>query len=65
MCGSVYRTGAPSDDSEACLDRDSLTVGSVVDRGKAGGDTKGGVVLLEERGSPALAGSVVRRAEGG
>jgi hypothetical protein len=65
MCGSVYRTGAPSDEPETCLDRDSLTVGSVVERGKGGGDSKGGVLLLEDRGSPTLVGSVVRRDEGG
>lgn len=43
--GSVYRAGVPSDELEACLDRVSLTVGSGVERGKAGGDSEGGVVL--------------------
>jgi hypothetical protein len=36
-----------------------------VERGKGGGDTKGGVLLLEDRGSPALMGSVVRLDVGG
>lgn len=73
MCGSLYRTGAPNDEPEACLDdepeacldRDSLTVGSVVERGKGGGDNNGGVLLLEDRGNTALLGSVVRLDVGG
>ena len=57
----MYRTGALNDEAEECLDRVSFTDGSVVERGKAGGDNMGEVPLLCWRGRVALVGSVTRR----
>jgi hypothetical protein len=58
-------TGALRAVAEACLDRDSRTFGSVVERGNAGGDVIGGVPLREDRRNPTLMTSVVRCDEGG
>ena len=62
MCGSGYNgSGAAGAVAVISWDRDWMVEGSVVERGKAGGDARGGVPLRGARGCRAPVGSVVLR----
>jgi hypothetical protein len=60
-CGSAYRVGTAGMVKTEYLDRDSFATGSVVERGKAGAESMGGVPWFDDRRRLPPAESSLRR----